>query len=105
MLTLACTPEAIEALPHECFHHPHPHVQRKMERLYVKRSGTAGETHPAVMWIAKATYYHYLQGYHTGGLAQLQEVRVASRERALQAYRGPLEASWVAPPPATVAEA
>jgi len=76
-----------------------------MERLYVKRSGTAGGTHPAVMWIAKATYYHYLQGYHTGGLAQLQEVRVASRERALQAYRGPLEASWVAPPPATVAEA
>jgi hypothetical protein len=76
-----------------------------MERLYVKSQGLPGEHIQRLCAIAKATYYHYLQAYHTGGLAQLQEVCVASRERALQAYRGPLEASWVVPPPATVAEA
>jgi hypothetical protein len=30
MLKLAFTPEVIEALRHERFHHPHPYVQLKM---------------------------------------------------------------------------
>ena len=34
MLKLTFTPEVIEALRRERFHHPHPHVQLKMEVLY-----------------------------------------------------------------------
>jgi len=33
MIQLEFTPEAIAALHHERYHHPHPRVQRKMEVL------------------------------------------------------------------------
>jgi len=49
MLTLACTPEVIEALRHERFHHPHPHVLMKDGEALCEKPGTAGGTHPAVM--------------------------------------------------------
>lgn len=105
MLTLAFTPEVITALRSERLHHPHPQVQLKMEGLYLKSQGLPGEQIQRLCAISKATYYRYLQEYRTGGLAQLKAVSVASRESALQAYRGTLEAYLVAHPPATVAEA
>ena len=43
MLKLECTPEVREALRHERFHHPYPHVQLKMEVLYLKSQGLPGE--------------------------------------------------------------
>ena len=105
MLKLEFTPAVIEALRHERFHHPHPHVQGKMEVLYLKSQGLAGEQIWRLCAISKATYYRYLAEYSTGGLARLKEIAVSPRESALQAYRGTLEAYFLAHPPATVAEA
>jgi hypothetical protein len=39
MLQLTFTNEDIQQLHYERFHHPHPHVQRKMEALYLKSRG------------------------------------------------------------------
>ena len=68
MLTLECTPEVIEALRHERFHHPHPHVQLKMEVLYLKSQGLPSTQIQRLCTISKATYYRYLKEYRTGGL-------------------------------------
>ena len=76
-----------------------------MEVLYLKSQGLPGAQIQRLCAISKATYYRYLEEYQTGGLAHLKEVRVSPRESALQAYRGTLEASFLAHPPATVAEA
>ena len=105
MLKLAFTPEVSNALRHERFHHPHPHVQLKMEVLYLQSQGLPGEHIRRLCALSKATSYRYLEEYQTGGLAHLKEVSVSPRESALQAYRGTLEASFLAHPPATVAEA
>jgi transposase len=105
MLKLEFTPEVIEALRHERFHYPHPHVQLKLEVLYLKSQGLAGEHIQRLCAISKATYYRYLEEYRKGGLAHLKEVTVSARESALHAYRGTLEAYFLAHPPATVAEA
>jgi transposase len=105
MLTREFTPEVIEALRHERFHHPHPHVQVKMEVLYLKSQGLPSAQIQRLCAISKATYYRYLEEYRTGGLARLKEIPVSPRESALQEYRGTLEAYFLAHPPATVAEA
>jgi hypothetical protein len=60
MRKLEFTPEVIEALRHERFHHPHPHVQLKMEVLYLKSQGLAGDHIQRLCAISKATYYRYL---------------------------------------------
>ena len=105
MLKLEFTPEVIEVLRHERFHHPHPHVQLKLEVLYLKSQGLAGDHIQRLCAISKATYYRYLAEYGKGGLAQLKEVPVSARESVLQEYRGTLEAYFLAHPPATVAAA
>ena len=39
MLHLEFSESDITALEYERYHHPHPHVQRKMEVLYLKSQG------------------------------------------------------------------
>ena len=105
MLKLQFTPEVIEALRHERFHHPHPHVQLKMEVLYLKSQGLPSTQIQQLCALSKATYYRYLEEYRMGGLVRLKELPVSPRGSVLQEYRGTLEAYFLAHPPATVAEA
>jgi hypothetical protein len=39
MIRVEFSPEIIDALDHERYHHPSPAVQRKMEALYLKSTG------------------------------------------------------------------
>src|SRR3954464_6291266 len=39
MITIDFTPDAIDALHRERFHHPHPRVQEKMEAVSLKSQG------------------------------------------------------------------
>jgi hypothetical protein len=39
MIHIDFTPEQIDALHHERFHHPHPRVQQKIEAVYLKSQG------------------------------------------------------------------
>jgi len=39
MLHIEFTPEQVETLHHERFHHPHPRVQLKMKAVYLKSQG------------------------------------------------------------------
>ena len=105
MLKLEFTPEVIEAIRHERFHHPHPHVQLKMEGLYLKSQGLPSIQMQRLCAISKATYYRYLEEYRTGGLARLKEIPVSPRASTLQEDRGTLEAYLLAHPPSPVAEA
>jgi hypothetical protein len=39
MRTFCFSEEELKAIEHERYHHPHPHVQRKMEVLWLKSHG------------------------------------------------------------------
>ena len=39
MIVINFTPEDIEALDYQRYHHPHPKAQRKMEALWLKSQG------------------------------------------------------------------
>lgn len=105
MIKVTFTPEEIEALRHYRFHHRHPHVQLKMEALYLKSQGVANADILRLCAISKATYHRYLKEYLAGGVEQLQETRFYRPESELQAHRANLEAYFREHPPATSAEA
>jgi hypothetical protein len=37
------TPEVLAAIRHDCYHHPHPRVQQKLEVLWLKSQGCTHE--------------------------------------------------------------
>jgi transposase len=70
MIQLECTPEAIEALHHERYHHPHPRVQRKMEAVWLKSQGLSHKDIARLTKVSVNTVTSYLRAYHQGGIEQ-----------------------------------
>jgi len=61
MLRLTFTQAEKEALRHERFHHPHPHVRRKMEALWLKSQGLAHQDIAGLAGGSGKTLRTYLQ--------------------------------------------
>lgn len=66
MLTLEFSQADIDALDYECYHHPHPQVQRKMEVLYLKVHPMSTGTCPSCssQQIVKNGRTHYDKANH-----------------------------------------
>ena len=105
MIKLSFTPEEIEALHQQRFHHPHPRIRLKMEALYLKSQGVAHQEIARLCRISESTLRRYLQDYAAGGLAKLQEIPFHRPQSELAQYREVLAAAFSEQPPATVAEA
>ncbi len=95
----------IDALYHERFHHPHPHVQKKMEALYLKSQGLSHNEICRLVRIKRATLSKYLKQYQQGGIEKLKEVNFNKPQSELQAHNQTLELDFKAQPPQSVAEA
>jgi hypothetical protein len=72
ILKLEFSPEDLEALSHWRFHHPHPHVQLKMEVVYLRSQKLENNQIQHLCGISKATFYSYLREYQGGGVEQLK---------------------------------
>lgn len=105
MLKLEFSTEEIKALYHWRFHHPHPHVQLKMEVVYLRSQKLGNQLIPQLCGISKATCYRYLHEYQAGGVEKLKEVNVYRQDSKLVEHQKTLEAYFREHPPATVAEA
>jgi transposase len=105
MLKLEFSTEEVEALRYWRFHHPHPHVQRKMEIVHLRSQKLENEQIQQLCGISKATFYRYLHEYQAGGVEKLQELNFHRQESQLVEHKGTLEEYFRAHPPATSAEA
>jgi transposase len=105
MIQVSFTPEAIEALHHERFHHSHPRVRLKMEALYLKSQGLSHHDIARLCRIAETTLQRYLKSYREGGIEALKTLTFHRPPSDLAAHREMLAAAFSARPPATVAEA
>lgn len=105
MLNIEFTPDQIEALRYYRFHHPHPHVQLKMEVLYLRSQGLANQEIIRLCNISKASLHRYLQEYITGGIEKLKELNLRRQQSELCAHRATIEGYFRQHPPATIAEA
>jgi hypothetical protein len=72
MIHIDFTPEQIDALHHERFHHPHPRVQLKREAVYLKSQGLPHHDICRLVRISENTLRSYLRQFQEGGVERLK---------------------------------
>src|SRR4028119_186221 len=105
MILIDFTPEQIDALRHERFHHPHPRVQLKMEAVYLKSQGLPHQDICRLARISENTLRSYLRQFLEGGVERLKRTDWAGTESELDEHREALEDYFRDPPPRSPAEA
>ena len=71
MIHIDFTPEQVDALHHERFHHPHPRVQLKMEAVYLKSQGLPHRDICRLARISENTLRSYLRRFFGGDAREL----------------------------------
>lgn len=105
MIQITFTPEEIQELHYQRYHHPHPRVQQKMEALYLKSQGLPHHQICDLCHISKTTLITYLKEYIQGGIEALQQRRYQGQASPLNAHGPELIAYFQEHPPRTLAEA
>jgi transposase len=105
LIKLTFTPEDVEQLHYERFHHPHPRVQRKMEALYLKSQGYPHWEIAQLIRVTEPTLLSYFRDYQTGGIAQLKALTFYRPQSELKQHQESLEAYFREHPPKTLAQA
>ena len=83
MIHIDFSPEQIDALHHERFHHPHPRVQLKMEAVYLKSQGLPHQEICRLTRISENTLRTYLRQFQDGGVERLKRTDWAGTESEL----------------------
>jgi transposase len=102
---LEFTPEIIEALNYERFHHPVPLVQRRMEVLWLKSHGLPHAQLAQLGGVSETTMREYFQLYQDGGVEGLKQVNFYRPESELVQHATSLEDYFRQNPPASIKEA
>src|SRR5215213_5079777 len=105
MIQIDFTEAEIAALEYERYRHPSPHVQKRMEVVYLKSQGVPHQDIARLCRISRQTLVTTLHLYQQGGIDRLKRCHVAGQPSALNQHSSTLEAHFRAHPPRTVAEA
>lgn len=105
MINFQIPAEDIAAIRYERFHHPHPHVQNKMEVLLLKSEDLPHHQIARIADVCENTVRTYLEQYRRGGINALKELHFYKPESLLNAHRNSLASYFQAHPPRTLKEA
>ena len=105
MIDIDFTPEDIDALHRERFHHPHPRVQEKMEAVYHKSQGLLCKDICPLSRISENTLRSYLRQFQEGGVDRLKRLDFAKPVSELADHREALEDYFRKNPPRSTAQA
>src|SRR5919199_4600463 len=105
MIHIDFSPEQIDTLHHERFHHPHPRVQLKMEAVYLKSQGLPHHVICRLARISENTLRSYLRQFQEGGIERLKRIDWEGTESELDEHRETLEDHFRNHPPRSTAEA
>src|SRR5262245_32299977 len=105
MIQIDFTPEQIDELHHERFHHPHPRVQLKMEAVYLKSQGLPHQDICRLARISENTLRSYLRQFQDGGAERLKRTDWEGTESELDDHREALEEYFRDNPPRSAAQA
>ena len=105
MLQITFTDAEIDALDDERYHHPLPHVQKRMELLYLKSQGVPHQQIARLCRVSRQTLVTTLHLYQQGGIERLKHFHFAGQPSALNQHQSTIEAHFRAQPPRTVAHA
>jgi transposase len=102
MRTFTFSQADLRAIAHDRSHHPHPHVQRKMEVLWLKSHGLPHAQIATLAGVARSTVQRYLDEYREGGLDRVRQFRWHKPGTALAEHTFSLEEHfWDHPPHST----
>jgi Homeodomain-like domain len=99
MISIDFTPESIDSLHHERFHHPHPGVQEKMEAVYLKSRGLPHKEICRLSRISGNTLRSYLRQFQEGGVERLKRLDFARPTSEMAGHREELEDYFRKNPP------
>lgn len=102
---IAFTPEIIDTLNYERYHHPVPLVQRRMEALWLKSHNLPHGLIAQLVGVSENTIREYFQLFIEGGTEKLKAIDFYRPESALVEHTTSLEAYFRDHPPATIKEA
>jgi transposase len=105
MIHIDFTPQDIDALHHERFHHPHPRVQLKMEAVYLKSQGLPHQEICRLARVTENTLRAYLRQYQEGGIERLKQTGWDGPASDLSEHREALEDYFRDHPPRSTAQA
>jgi transposase len=105
MISIDFTPEDIDALHHERFHHPHPRVQEKMEAVYLKSQGLPHKEICRLTRVSENTLRSYLRQFQEGGVERLKRLDFAKPTREMAEHREALEEYFRKNPPRSTGQA
>jgi transposase len=99
-------PEAVLGqIRHDRYHHPHPHVQRKMEALWLKSRGLTHQEIASLADVSPRSVQRYLDEFAAGGLDLVRRVPWRGKPCDLDAHRASLEGHFIEHPPRSAREA
>lgn len=105
MISLSFSSSEIEELRHQRFHHPHPHVQKKMEALLLKSHDLPHQQIADIVGVCENTLRSYFVEFQDGGIDRLKEIRFYCPSSDLLEFEGTLETHFTEQPPASAKEA
>ena len=76
VIQIEFTPEEIDVLEYERYHHPDPKVQKKMEVLYLKSQKIDHQDICRLCRLSEPTLVAYLKQYQEGGIEQLKKTGI-----------------------------
>jgi transposase len=105
MRTICFSEEDLKAIEHDRYHHPHPHVQRKMEVLWLKSHDLPHQQIADLAGVSLRTVQRYLDEYLEGGLAALRRCNWRGPQTVLVQHESSLEEHFWDHPPRNTKEA
>jgi transposase len=105
MRAVTFTESDLQAIKHDRYHHPNPHVQRKMEVLWLKHHGFTHEEIATLADLSRRSVQRHLDEFLPGGLDEIRRNRHAGKTSDLAAYQQPLEDYFKEHPPRSLREA
>jgi transposase len=105
MIEIEFTEQDIAQLHYERFHHPDPHVQQRLEVVYLKALGLPHKEIGRIARQSQKTVRRDLRLYQDGGIDALKQDHHYRPTSELDLHRETIEAEFKAKPPKTIKEA
>lgn len=105
MIQIKFSKSEIEQFKYERFHHRHPHVQRKMEVLFLKSLGIKHELICQIGDVSPNTMRSYFKDFIDGGIEKLQEINFHQPKSELEHHSEAIASYLKTNPPSTLKEA
>jgi transposase len=105
MIQIKFTEEDVQIIRHERFHHPHPHVMRKMEVLFLKSLDLPHAMICLIAGVSPNTMRTYFKEYLSGGIESIKTLHFYSQKSTLSAFSSSIESYLESHPPLSISQA